>query len=278
MAKPVDDNYSGQVGNSVYAGIEPVVAHVFIGSGQSNCQGVAAASDTPIPVGQLVGNVKTWRRSLSGNMYSGTGQWLDLEYATNQYEGRGQFVSVLKFAMNLRDNLEDTNNHIYIIKADGNGKPIAGWLNGGQENIAMYAGHITPALANLVANPAYDEIRIHSFSWDQGEGDSDTQGEANAYNTNLTTLISDLRTALSIPDLPVIIRRTESTHVNHTYVGVVAQAQEDVVNADVNARIIKGPWTYVGDDVHIDGVSQNAVGDERYRLTNLMTKGILYSG
>lgn len=278
MAAPVDDSYSVNVNETLYVGYLPTIAHVFIESGQSNCQGRGLPADTPITIGQVIGSIKTWRRSLSGDMYSGTGSWLNLEYASNQYEGRGEFGSVLEFGIKLRDNLEDANNHIFIIKADGNGKPISGWLNGGAEEIATYAGHITPALADLVADPLYDEIRVHSFFWDQGEGDSDTQVEADAYNVNLTSVISDLRTALSIPNLPIIIRRTESTHVNHTYVSTVAQAQEDVANADSYVRLIKGPWAYIGDDVHLDGVSQNAVGDERYRLTNLMTKGILYSG
>ena len=263
MATARTFSYKAPSGQAIYGGRKPVIANVFIESGQSNCQGVANVADTPIPVGQLVGGVKTWRRSLNGDMYSGTGQWLDLQYATNQYEGRGQFGSVLKFAMNLRDNLEDANNDIYIIKADGNGKPIAGWVSG-LEKTAMYGGHITPALTDLLANPAYDEVRIHGFFWDQGEGDSDTLAEANAYQANITTVISELRTALNIPNLPVILRRTESTHANHVYVGVVAAAQEAFVDGDANAEIITGPFTYVGDLVHIDGASQNSVGDQRY--------------
>ena len=133
-------------------------------------------------------------------------------------------------------------------------------------------------MADLLANPAYDEVRIHGFFWDQGEGDSDTLAEANAYQANITTVISELRAELNIPDLPVILRRTESTHANHIYVSTVAAAQEAFVAGDANAEIITGPFTYVGDLVHIDGVSQNSVGDQRYTLLNAMTNGELYLG
>lgn len=276
MATARSGSYSAGTGENIYGGTVPVIAHVFLESGQSNCQGRGALADAPISAGVPIGSVKTWRRSLNGDMYSGTGQWLDLEYATNQYEGRGEFGSVLKLGINLRDKLEDANNHIYIIKADGNGKPIVGWLSGGLENTAMYAGHITPALANLQANPIYDEIRIHSFTWDQGEGDSDTLAEANAYSARLATLVSDLRTTLSIPELPIIIRRTESTHVSHTYVGIVSKAQEDFALSDPYTELIVGPWGYIGDAVHLNGAAQNSVGDQRYAITRSMTNGVIY--
>lgn len=266
--------------SSIFAGKERRVAHVYFESGQSNAQGVADASDSPIPLGQLIGNVKTWRRNTNGgDMYTGIGQWYGLEYATNQYEGRNQFGSVLQFAINLRNNTEDANNDIYIVKADGNGKPIAGWLNGGNEAIAMYDGHFGPALAELKSQGIYDEIRIHGFFWHQGEGDSDTSLEANAHQTNLTTLISNVRTYLGIPDLPFIIARTESTLPSHSFVSVVASAQEAIAAADSNVEIITGPFSYVGDLVHLDGPAQNSIGNQRYTLLNSMNPfGSIYNG
>jgi len=266
----------------IYAGIFKKTAHVFIESGQSNSQGRGLLADSPIADGSLVGSVKTWRRNINGgDMYSGAGAWYGLEYDTNQYEARNEFGSVLKFAMNLRDNLEDADNGIYIIKADGNGKDIDGWLLGGDdenERTAMYAGHITPALASLVSlvnDGTYNEIRIHGFFWDQGEGDSSLQVKADAYQANLTTHIADVRAAVGIPTLPFRMRRMESSF--YTYTSTVQSAQEAVAAADARVSIINGPWTYT-DTIHIDGTSQNSVGDARYTLLNSMTQGQVYNG
>lgn len=279
----MNDNYSAASGQGIYAGrFNGITAHVFIESGQSNCQGVAPVSQTPIPTGQLVGNIKTWRRGVGvgSSMYSGTGQWLGLQYSTNQYEGRNQFGSVLKFAMHLRDNLEDANNQIYIIKADGNGKPITGWMSGGNENIAMYQGHIQPALADLMANPAIGQIRIHGFFWDQGEYDA--KYGAAAYYANLATLISDVRAFVGIPNLPFIHRKlgSEIASAGYPHVEVVRTAQDNAAANIAGYHIIDStPYTYVADNVHIDGPAQNEIGDLRYSLLSSITQnGYAYNG
>ena len=283
MAFPVDDLYTVDSGAGIYTGNIPlpVVAHVFIESGQSNCQGLAPRAGAPAgsDPGPIAG-CKTWRRNQDGDMYSGAGAWQDLDYEWNQYQGRNQFGSILKFGLSMSAVLNDANNDLYFIKADGNGKPIAGWLNGGNEAVAMYAGHITPALADLASNSAYDEIRIHGFFWDQGESDSGLLSLANAYSADLTTFISDVRAAVGISNLPFFIRRLDSAVLTpgFTHVDKVIAAQVAAAASDPDVYTLDGPYTYLPDNLHIDAAGQNLIGDDRHAASiAATTSGFLYN-
>lgn len=281
MAFPVDDLYTADSGAGIYTGsfLAPKVAHVFMESGQSNCNGRGLRVDAPSGSDPgPIGTIKTWRRSQDGDMYSGAGAWHDLDYEWNNYEGRDTFGSVLQFGLEISASLGSASNDIYIIKADTSGKPIPGWLSGGAEYTAMYSGHITPALAALVADTSYEEIRIHGFFWDQGESDTSLLGLADAYEANLTQLILDVRTAVAIADLPFIIRKLDTDVLTTTYRDTVIAAQVAVGAADSDVHLLDGPYTYLGDNLHLDGPGQNAVGTDRHTLITSITNGTIYSG
>lgn len=270
MATARTFSYRAGSGENIYGGITPKIAHVYIGSGQSNYRGRGALADSPIAQGVNIGNVKTWRRESIG---SGDGQWLPLSYETNQYGGAGLFGSILKFAMQVSASIEDSNNDIYFISMDDSGVPIQGWVDGWQNSL-MYNGHFIPAMAALSGDDSYDEIRIQQFMWDQGESDSADIDIANAYKPKLEAVIADVREFFGTPKLPVFIRRTES---NHTYSSVVGNAQTEIANADDNITILNGPWVY-SDGVHIDGTSQNTVADARYAASVAVhPRGFMYA-
>jgi len=274
----VGATYSVASGEDIRTGMPQIkTAHVFIESGQSNSQGVAARADAPVgsDPGPIAG-VQTWRRSQDGDMYSGIGQWYPLDYEYNQYEGRDQFGSVLKFGLNISDYLHDENNDIYIIKADGNGKAIAGWLDGGAEQGAMY-NHINNGLASLVADPEIDEIKIHGFYFDQGESDSENATLAGLHESQLNRLVAELRTNLGLPNLHVIIRQLDAS-IGYSDVNTVIAGQNSVADNDENIHIIKGPYTYNNDNLHLNGASQNLVGDQRFNTITSVTKGQIYNG
>lgn len=264
--------------NSVYAGRVITTGHVFLESGQSNNQGVADVSDTPIPVGTSIGNVKTWRRGTgpASDMYAGAGQWLDLEYSTNQYEGRNQFGSILNFAIQLRDNLETANDLIYFIKADGNGKPISGWSPGENEYIGMVSGHITPALNSLSSSNAIDRVVLHDFFWDQGENDAGSDAGGPEYSTRLTALINNVRSLINAQGLRFVIRKLGDQWSGSDGVQV-RQAQEEAVSNLANVEILRGPYSYNVDNVHLDGSAQNTIGSERYTLYAASPTGVEYN-
>jgi hypothetical protein len=262
----------------LFAGFFAKTAHVFLSSGQSNCQGVAAASGTPISAGDLIGSVKTWRRNINGgDMYSGTGAWHGLEYDTNQYENRGQFGSILKFAMDLQSNLETADDEIYFIKADGNGKAIAGWAPAGNEYVAMVDGHIVPAMASLLGDSTIDRILVHDFFWDQGEQDAGSAAGGNEYYAALTALISNIRTLLGAPTMRFVIRKLGEQYTG-THGVLVKQAQEDAVTNINNVEILRGPYSYNADNVHLNASSQNTIGSERYALWAANSAGVEYIG
>jgi hypothetical protein len=67
--------------------------------------------------------------------------------------------------------------------------------------------HIDKAMASFTT--AFDTAqytpRWAGFVWLQGEFDGMDQNDANAYDTNLTNLIKDIRTKTGVADLPVIL-------------------------------------------------------------------------
>lgn len=254
------------------------VAHVFIESGQSNSQGRGLRGDAPTGSDPgPIGSVQTWRRSQDGDMYSGAGAWHDLDYEWNQYEGRNEFGSILQFGLDMSAAIEDVNNTIYMIKADGNGKPISGWAEGGNEDVAMYAGHIEPALASLVADVGIDLILIHGFFWDQGESDAGDESLSLAYEANLIEVITRLRASINMPTLPVILRRMY-TDQPFVYGENIRTAQANIEASDNDVYLIDGPYVYTDSNVHIDGDSQNTVGATRATIIQTATDGIIYNG
>lgn len=273
----------------MFAGLKGKTAHVWLGSGQSNYQGRGVIGESPIADNTPIGSIKTWRRNINGGeLYTGTGQWYDLEYDTNQYESRDEFGSILKLAMNVRDNIEDANNDCFLISPDANGEDIFGWTEGNgsatsdDEFTAVYNGHITPALADLVASGLYDNIYIHGFLWYQGEGDCNDQTKADLYDGRLQGIIDYLRTFLSIPHLPVVIvrvyRPTATWSGIPAAVAAVQQAQDDITARNANVRLIEGPFALTSDNLHINGVAQNGVGDSAFNFYQQLTSGEKYHG
>lgn len=274
---PVGAAYNAASGDNLIVGLPAKkTAHVYMGSGQSNGQGRGARVDAPLgsDPGPITG-VKTWRRSQDGDMFSGTGAWYPLDYEYNQYEGRNEFGSILQLGLHLSDYIHTANDDVYFIAANSNGVPIQNWLDGGAEQVALYA-HINAGLLSLVNDPEIDEVIVHDFFFDQGESDSGTTELANAYKLKEQRVISELRDHLGLPNLSFTIRQLDST-LDYPFVSTVIAAQNAVADEDVNVHIIKGPYTYNLDEIHLDGNSQNIVGDQRFEVTKT-NKGQVYNG
>ena len=100
---------------------------------------------------------------------------------------------------------------VAIVKFSRNGRNIARWNNTGNGNYKdFWPSYLSSAKASLEAQ-GYTVKTI--FHWNQGHADCQW-GRGASYQTNLETLIADVRSTVSEPDMPVIIGRTYAD-VNH---------------------------------------------------------------
>lgn len=100
---------------------------------------------------------------------------------------------------------------VAIVKFSRNGRNITRWNNTGSGNYKdFWPSYLSSAKASLEAQ-GYTVKTI--FHWNQGHADCQW-GRGASYQTNLETLIADVRSTVSEPDMPVIIGRTYAD-VNH---------------------------------------------------------------
>lgn len=93
---------------------------------------------------------------------------------------------------------------------------------------------------------------IKGLVWFQGEGDTLSSTDANAYQTNLTNFISAIRTHLVESNLPVVICSIDrpAEAINST---TVRTAQQNVANSDINTYYVPTEnYSHKADGVHLD--------------------------
>lgn len=252
------------------------VAHVFIEMGQSNESGRAPIASAPTQ--NPITGVNIYKRPA---IDSGTGQWETLTTNNNQYDALGDFGPTLQFGLRAQtEYFEVGRSEVYIIKVSKGGTSLAvDWLaNNSTLWTAGFAGHVKPALQNLVDDPTIGLICIHGFFWDQGEADSNNQTYANAYQTNLTDFVNAVRNEIGLASLPFILRQ-EIAAIGYPYVNTVIAAQQAVAANMSNVYLMDpSAYTLKSDNLHLDAPSQIAYGNDRFDLIESLNKGMVYVG
>ena len=103
----------------------------------------------------------------------------------------------------------------------------------------LYAGLIArtrEALRELAAKTG-EHPHIAGFVWMQGEGDSYTREHADAYETNLTAFLADVRRDLGAPHLRIVLGRI--AFVAGPYASIVRDAQTRVAAHEPNTSIVE---------------------------------------
>ncbi len=188
---------------------------VFLLSGQSNMCGAGLVSELPSELNKPHDSVLIYLAS-EGDA-SKKGKWLTLEpgfgssmLPQQPNQGKPCFGPELPFGKTISDSLPAVK--IAIIKDAVSGTSLAesnnGWRppsSGGTVG-SLYSNmmkHIKDALGSL--DTSKYTIHMGGFVWLQGEFDAMNSSQANAYETNLTNLIKDIRDTLNTEDLPVIL-------------------------------------------------------------------------
>ncbi len=190
---------------------------VFILAGQSNMTGYASSNDLTSDQKKDVSNVKIYMDITWEGNASRVKKWLTLginfgSQGTNigpeLFFGRtlselmpNQKIALIKVCCGSTylGNYSSKASDCWVPPSSNNGK-------GGPHYQRMISA-IDAALKSF--NSAYDTAQytpcLAGFLWLQGEFDGQDQNLANAYETNLTNLINDLRKDTKVTDLPSII-------------------------------------------------------------------------
>jgi hypothetical protein len=110
------------------------------------------------------------------------------------------------------------------------------------------------------------EYEIMGMLWMQGESDSKTQADAEAYQKKLEQFIALMRKETAKPELPFVIgklstRILESPKFKMPFVKIVQSAQEAVAKNDKNVHVIDTDDLSQRDDlVHFDQEGQMGLG------------------
>jgi hypothetical protein len=197
---------------------------VFLLAGQSNMSGWTVSTGMPSAYTQSQANVLIYADGEIDNAKKKKWMTNGMDFG----HASGYFGPELVFGKTLSDSLAGTK--IALIKhsvgstylATDWRPPSSGGTTGSLFN-AMLAT-VKGALAAL--DPQYTPV-WSGMLWMQGEFDGNNQTYANAYQTNLTNFVKDVRSQLKEPNLPFIIGMIDSSH-SWQYAGTIRAAERAV--------------------------------------------------
>jgi hypothetical protein len=238
---------------------------VFLLSGQSNMTGYAPSSGLTASQLQTVPNVKIYMDLVWEGDATKLRKWLTLG------PGFGSSASNIGPELFLGRTLSDSlpgikialikcsSGSTYLAKASDWLPPSSNNGTGGTLYIRM-ANSIITALNSF--KDAFDTAlytpKWAGFVWLQGEFDAQNLTYSNAYQTNLTNLINDIRSQLKVSDLPVIIPMIDA-QAQWTYNTIVRAAEVAVTKSlrNVDTLDTRG---FPTDGTHYTGPGQVKVG------------------
>jgi hypothetical protein len=145
------------------------------------------------------------------------------------------------------------------LKHATNGKALYNWWLPGNTGYA----ELLESIAEFEADVAPQTVRYKALIWVQGDGDGQYSSWANAYQTNLTTLVAQLRADLATPDLVVIAPEHPPAWNAQPYASTVKAGVTAFCAADSRAMSFAVEDTTDGDnddDTHYEGASHEIIG------------------
>lgn len=164
----------------------------------------------------------------------------------------------------------EPGTRVALIKyANGGTSLYSDWKAGGDASAtgdgpeyAIFQQTVTSGLAALAAAHPSASIEIDAMVWMQGESDTNSLTQANAYQSNLANLIADLRATYGAT-LPFIIGRLSDgqTANDATGMDIIQAAQDAVAATDPLTEIINtNAFSLKGDNLHFDANGQQSLG------------------
>lgn len=249
---------------------------IFGAAGQSNMAGAGLLADIPATTpayGSRIWNYKfneTWQNPAAEAIHDATGL-VDSVYENGYVDGVGP---LLFFADHfLRYSEGDVE--VGLVPCAKGATEMDDWERpvGSLDNTTLYGATIG-RMQDAAASGT-----IAGFIWYQGEGDAGNTTEANAWATKFTTMITNIRTDLSIPNLPVVfvqIGACSASYLStHPDWPLVQTNQSKVVTIPRCVMVPNTDSTLLsGNDVHIDTASQQVIGERIANAMRVMGAGL----
>ncbi len=249
--------------------------------GQSNMDGYGTVSELPADLNKPVPNVLIYQSSReSDNMpVNGIGKWSPLmpghgsgfksDGLTNTYSNR--FGLELTFGKHMNE--LDPTMPIALVKYSKGGTSIHPdqARKAGCWDPDFYSGnginqydHFLATLRNALSvddidgDGEKDTLIPCGILWMQGESDGHAQNSAEAYEANLKKLMDQVRAALRVDDLPVVVGRISDSGQDDDgkvwdYGDIVRKAEADYCDKDPYAALVTSTDNYgYSDRYHYD--------------------------
>lgn len=182
--------------------------------------------------------------------------WGDLRAGSGN--GSTSFGPEITLGRTLAD--ENPGRNIAIVKYAIGGANLSAQWNPVRSSPNLYDSFLDTIDNAIAALPAGDTYNIKGMVWMQGEDDSATTAQTNAYETNLTNLISQVRQDVGVADLPFSIGQLGALP-GRDGTGTVQNIQATVAARDSNVSlVITSHFTLQGDNLHFSNASQLELG------------------
>ncbi|HBX50877.1 MAG TPA: hypothetical protein DEH02_07400 [Bacteroidales bacterium] len=242
---------------------------IILMAGQSNMVGVGNNSELPSNLQNIQTDVPVYISLMCDASIAN--QWTYLQ------PGDGELLSSHGCELSFADGLKQTypNDNFALIKCAMGGSVLAAeWLSPTAGGPAIYytsfINCVNSALNSLPTGTTYELI---GMLWMQGESDATNLSWANNYEFNLTSFITDVRSALGVPQMPFIIGKID-TQSAWTYNAIVRQA-EDNVASNVNNCTIIDTQGYPTDGIHYTSAGYVQMGNAfKVALTSSLTDNL----
>ena len=244
--------------------------HVYLLGGQSNAVGRGDAAQLFTPLNEAQTDVRFyWHRTQNATNtgHLAEDEWIDLAPGSGLGGSEPvypmEFGSEVSFGRAMAD--AKPTDHVAIIKYCHAGTTLGGDWSPTGEKYATFVSTVQAGLAALAA--AMHTCELKGMLWMQGETDTKIAAFSTAYEANLVSLISRVRTDLfSGESLPFIIGTlSDSQFTDIAIPGTgsykVRQAQEKVAAGDAKVGlVVTDGFSVRSDIIHFDHNAQIALG------------------
>ena len=236
---------------------------VFLQGGQSNSDGRAPGAGlptSPVDLQAAQTDVMLYHGNAYGNAYLAADTWIELAPGSgSQNASTVQFGPEVTFGRSMAD-FSPSDNFAIIKYARGGSKLATDWNVQSGAQYSIFLTKVNNALNDLInAGHTYE---IVGMIWMQGESDS-TSAYANSYQSNLNSLITDIRSRFG-DNLPFVIGETWRNEGDSSHPGtlgdIVSTAQSTVANSNpYNGFVTTRSFTWQ-DEYHLDAEGQINLG------------------